>query len=52
VVDILRSETMVKFMRDRGSEAAPSTGPEFDRFIASEITKWGVAVKASGATAD
>lgn len=52
VVDILRSEAMVKFMRDRGSEAAPTTGPEFDRFIASEIIKWGVAVKASGATAD
>jgi len=52
VVDILRSEAMVKFMRDRGSEAAPTTGPEFDRFIASEIIKWGAAVKASGATAD
>ncbi|WP_326537983.1 Bug family tripartite tricarboxylate transporter substrate binding protein [Pseudorhodoferax sp.] len=52
VVEILRSESMVKFMRDRGSEAAPTTGPEFDSFIASEIVKWGVAVKASGATAD
>ncbi len=52
VVDILRSEAMVKFIRDRGSEAAPTTGPEFDRFIATEIRKWGVAVKASGATAD
>jgi tripartite-type tricarboxylate transporter receptor subunit TctC len=52
VGDILRSEDVVKFIRDRGSEAAPTTGPEFDRFIASEIIKWGVAVKASGATAD
>ncbi|KQP47766.1 ABC transporter substrate-binding protein [Pseudorhodoferax sp. Leaf274] len=52
VVEILRSDAMVKFIRDRGSEAAPTTGPEFDRFIASEIAKWGVAVKASGATAD
>ena len=52
VVDILRSESMVKFIRDRGSEPAPTTGPEFDRFIASEIRKWGVAVKASGATAE
>ncbi|HVR51207.1 MAG TPA: tripartite tricarboxylate transporter substrate binding protein, partial [Pseudorhodoferax sp.] len=52
VVEILRSESMVKFMRDRGSEAAPTTGPEFDRFIVSEIAKWGVAVKASGATAE
>ncbi|MBC7726335.1 MAG: tripartite tricarboxylate transporter substrate binding protein, partial [Microbacteriaceae bacterium] len=52
VVDILKSESMVRFIRDRGSEPSPSTGPEFDRFIASEIQKWGVAVKASGATAD
>ena len=52
VVAILRTEAMVKFMRDRGSEAAPTTGPEFDRFVASEIIKWGVAAKTSGATAD
>jgi tripartite-type tricarboxylate transporter receptor subunit TctC len=52
VVDILRSESMVKFIRERGSESTPSTGPEFDRFIASEIRKWGVAVKASGATVE
>lgn len=52
VVDILRSDSMVKFIRDRGSEPAPTSGPEFDRFIASEIRKWGVAVKASGATVD
>jgi tripartite-type tricarboxylate transporter receptor subunit TctC len=43
---------MVKFIRDRGSEPAPTTGPEFDRFIASEIKKWGAAVKASGATVE
>ena len=52
VVDILRSESMVKFIRDRGSEPAPTSGPEFDRFIASEIRKWGLAVKASGATVE
>lgn len=52
VVDILRSDGMVKFIRERGSEPAPTTGPEFDRFIASEIRKWGVAVKASGATVE
>ncbi len=52
VVDILRSDSMVKFIRDRGSEPAPTSGPEFDRFIASEIRKWGVAVKASGATVE
>lgn len=52
VVDILKSESMVRFIRDRGSEPAPTTGPEFDRFVASEIQKWGKAVKVSGATAE
>ena len=52
VVDILRSDSMVKFIRERGSEPAPTSGPEFDRFIASEIRKWGAAVKASGATVE
>jgi tripartite-type tricarboxylate transporter receptor subunit TctC len=52
VVDILKSEAMVRFIRDRGSEPAPTTGPEFDRFIASEVQKWGKAVKVSGATAE
>jgi tripartite-type tricarboxylate transporter receptor subunit TctC len=49
--DILKSEQMVRFIGDRGSIASPSTGPEFDRFIQSEIVKWGQAVKRSGATA-
>jgi tripartite-type tricarboxylate transporter receptor subunit TctC len=52
VVDILKSESMVRFIRDRGSEPAPTTGPEFDRFVASEVQKWGKAVKVSGATAE
>lgn len=52
VVDILKSESMAKYIRDRGSEPAPTTGPELDRFVADEIRKWGVAVKRSGATAD
>lgn len=52
VVAILRSDDMARFIRDRGSEPAPTTGPKFDRFIASEIVKWGVAVKASGASAE
>jgi tripartite-type tricarboxylate transporter receptor subunit TctC len=46
---ILRSESMVRFISERGSEAASSTGPEFDAFVASEIRKWGRAVKISGA---
>ena len=52
VVDLLRSEPLASFIRERGSEPAPTTGPEFDRFIASEIRQWGAAVKASGASVD
>jgi len=40
---------MARFIRERGSEPAPTSGPEFDRFVASEIGVWGAAVKASGA---
>jgi hypothetical protein len=50
VVEILKSEQMTHFMRDRGSEVAPTTGPEFERFFASEAVKWGNAVKAGGVT--
>ncbi|MDM0121732.1 Bug family tripartite tricarboxylate transporter substrate binding protein [Variovorax arabinosiphilus] len=49
VVDLLKSESLARFIRDRGSDPSPSTGPEFDRFVASEITRWGAAVTASGA---
>jgi len=49
VNEILRSESMVRFIGERGSEAAPTTGPQFDAFVASEIRKWGRAVKVSGA---
>lgn len=49
VTDILKSEQMARFIRDRGSEPAPTTGAEFDRFVANEILRWGGAVKASGA---
>ncbi len=52
VVDLLNSEPLARFIRDRGSEPAPGSGPEFDRFIASEIQQWGAAVKASGASAE
>ena len=52
ITDILGSEAIIQFIRDRGAEAAPSTGPEFDRFVASEIRKWGRIVKASGASVD
>ncbi|WP_093076312.1 tripartite tricarboxylate transporter substrate binding protein [Variovorax sp. OV084] len=49
VTDILKSEQMARFIRERGSEPAPTTPAEFDRFVASEIGVWGAAVKASGA---
>ncbi len=49
VTEILKSEQMARFIRERGSEPAPTTGPEFERFVASEIGLWGAAVKASGA---
>lgn len=52
VVDILKGEVMDQYIRGKGSEPAPTSPAEFDRFIASEIPKWGKAVKASGATAD
>lgn len=52
VVDILKSESVARFIRDKGSEPAPTSPVEFDRFIASEIPKWGRAVKASGATVE
>ena len=51
-VGILRSAEMQKFMRDRGSEPAPTTPQEMDRFVASEIVEWGKAVKQSGASVD
>ena len=50
VVDLLKSDQLARFIRERGSEPAPTSGPEFDRFVASEIALWGAAVKASGAT--
>jgi len=49
VTEILKTEQMARFIRDRGSEPAPTTGAEFDRFVASEIQRWGQAGKASGA---
>ena len=52
VVDLLSAEPLARFIRDRGADPAPSSGPEFDRFIASEVQQWGAAVKASGASAE
>ncbi|HWI82036.1 tripartite tricarboxylate transporter substrate binding protein [Ramlibacter sp.] len=49
VNEVLRSEGMARFITERGSVPAPTTGPEFDAFVAAEIQKWGRAVKISGA---
>jgi tripartite-type tricarboxylate transporter receptor subunit TctC len=51
-VAILNSAEMQKFIRDRGSEPAPTSGAEMDRFVASEMQDWGKAVKQSGATVE
>ena len=52
VVELLKGEAMTRFIRERGSEPSPSSPAEFDRFVASEIGKWGAAVRQSGASAD
>lgn len=52
LVDMLRSDETSRYIRDRGSEPAPGSPAEFDRFVADEIVKWGLAVRSSGATAD
>jgi tripartite-type tricarboxylate transporter receptor subunit TctC len=52
VVDLLKGDEMASLIRGKGSEPAPTTPAEFDAFIAGEIDKWGIAVKASGARVD
>lgn len=39
-------------LASRGSEATPSTPDELGRFVASEMERWGAAVKRSGAAVD
>jgi tripartite-type tricarboxylate transporter receptor subunit TctC len=52
VVDILNSESMIRFIREKGAEPAPTSGRDFDSFMVGEIAKWGKVVKSSGATVD
>ena len=52
VNELLRGEALARYIRERGSEPSPSSPAEMDRFVASEIVKWGRAVKSSGASAD
>lgn len=39
-------------LASRGSEASPSSPEELGRFVASEMERWGAAVKRSGAAID
>lgn len=52
VVALLTGDALSRFIRERGSEPSPTRPGEFDAFLASEIVKWGGAVRQSGATAE
>ncbi len=45
VTTVLNGDTG-KLLRDRGYEPTPTTPAEFDKFMRSEIDRWGKAVKA------
>jgi tripartite-type tricarboxylate transporter receptor subunit TctC len=49
---VLNTPEMQKFFRDRGAEPMPLTPEATGSFIASEVDKWGKAVKQSGAQVD
>ncbi|MEY4710851.1 MAG: hypothetical protein RIS88_301 [Pseudomonadota bacterium] len=46
---ILRSPDVTARISSMGAEAGTLSGPEFGAFVRDEITRWGAAVKASGA---
>ncbi len=48
----LNTPEMQKFLRDRGAEPMPLSPEATGKFIASEVGKWGRAVKQSGAQVD
>ncbi len=52
VSDIVKSDAMVRYFRDRGAEPFTTTGPEMDRFVTAEIAKWEPVVKSTGLTLD
>lgn len=52
MVSLLKSDDFARYLRDRGGEPMPTTPAGFGRFVQTEIDKWAVAVKRSGATAD
>lgn len=48
IVNALRSQEMRDRLTAEGSEAVPTTPPEFAKFIVSEIAKWARVVKEAG----
>jgi tripartite-type tricarboxylate transporter receptor subunit TctC len=52
VVGILESAEVQKVFKDRGAQPMPQSLPAAKTFIATEVDKWGKAVKQSGASVD
>jgi len=52
VVASLRLPEAQALLLAHGAEAVPTTPEEFDRFIKSEIAKWGKVIKAAGIQAN
>lgn len=52
VGEVLRMPDVVKALADQGVIASPNSPAEFDRFIASEVTRLGAVVKAAGVQAN
>jgi tripartite-type tricarboxylate transporter receptor subunit TctC len=52
VVDILNSPEVKQMFHDRGAQAMPLGLDDGKKFMATEVEKWGAAVKQSGATVD
>ncbi len=52
VTKSLRSPGVQQQLAEQGSEAVGSTPEQFGAFIASEIRKWGAAIKTAGAKVD
>jgi tripartite-type tricarboxylate transporter receptor subunit TctC len=48
----LSSAELRQQLASRGSEVYPSSPTELSRFIATEMERWGMAVKRAGATID
>ena len=49
---LLRSDETRKRLESEGADVIRMTPPEFSRFIAEEIVKWGKVVKQAGITAE